>query len=211
MSNTSYHTLQSKQNWSLYIKQLGIQKTHPWFENLMHPSGKIYILSMVWDDSGKPAIIYPDTTKKPEEYAFKIDNGGVQHFIGDGIEVLPPRQIIGGLNVAIFIFKDNSAKRQLGVELKQIQAQFKKSELFQLIKAITDLPLSSKADALTKAADDLCGVIEDILKQSLDKHLATFQGSYGVHNCIRTSKTETLEQNKIRMVLNLVSEPILKN
>ena len=211
MSNTNDHTIQSKQNWSLYIKQLGIQKSHPWFESLMHPSAKIYILSMVWDFSGKPAMIYPDTAKKPDEYAFKIDDGGVQHFIGDGIEAFPPSQITGGLNTAIFIFQDNSAKRQLGKVLEQIQNQFENSELFQLIKKIPDIPLINNADALIKAGNDMCSVIEDILKQSLDKHLATFQGSYGVHNTIRTSKTETLEQNKISLVLNLVSEPIPKN
>ncbi len=175
----------------LYLKSLSLYESFEGFiANLFNPNNEIYFTSIAWDYSGNPPLLYPPKGAKGSDFLIPVKAGKNRQFIGDGINIWPARIVVGALNIVVIVYECDNDVRKLGETLVDIHDKVGNSKLVSLITAISVNPSLATGVAIGSAANELLGVIGNIMKRNSDDYVDLFEGSYG------TDKPQTARVEK---------------
>lgn len=170
----------SPNKWGLYLKTLSLSESFEGFiANLFNPKNEIYFTSIAWDYSGSPPFLYPAKGAKGSDFLIPIKAGKTRQFVGDGVNIWPPRIVVGALNLVIIVYECDRDDRKLGETLVDIHDKVGSSSLASLITAISANPSVAIGVIIGKALNELLGVIGQIMKRNGDDYVDLFEGSYG--------------------------------
>lgn len=189
----------SPNRWSLYLKSISIDEN---FEALSIDENEIYFISIAWDYSGLPPIIYPPKDANISEFTIPLQPGNVRKFVGDGICIWPPRIVTGSLNIIITIFESDKDVRQLGAKLTKIHSVVKDTQLTSLITSIPN-PTMIIAGTVANLAKELIGAIGRVLEENGDDYVNALLGSYATDKP-QTSRVEAYTSKGIGIELEFV-------
>ena len=186
---------------ALYLKDLTLNRSF----NLFQRTNQIYVSAISWDLSGKPPQLYPpvevaDAAWQPPVMAMKPNE--TVKFLGEGIQLWPPQPIKGGLYVQLVVMESDDDLRKLGAKIKKVRRAIEQSELASVLTTLGGAVTGGKLVAVEQAARALSRVVEVILQENKDDHVATFQGTYGAEG-IRAPRTERYDRRGASITLNL--------
>lgn len=187
----------SETRWGLKLKSLTLNKN---FESWIYgiwgnkPTNEIYFTSIAWDYSGQAPIVYPPKGASATDFLIPMKTHTTRQFVGDGIALWPSQNVVGGLNILLFIYECDSDVRNAGERLVTIHDTVQSSQLASLILAISTNPALATGVAIGFAVNELLGVIGKIMKNDRDDYVDLFEGSYGTDK-IQASRHEKYDQD----------------
>jgi hypothetical protein len=166
----------SDEKWGLYLKRFSLNQN---FEFFLTPQqdNEIFFTSFAWDYNGEEPVVYPPKGVDLDAYKFKIKPQGVREFLGDGVNLRPPRKVAGALNLAIIVYEHDGDVRHLGETLIKIHDAVGNSTLTSIITAIPSpavIPI-----AVGPAVLELIDVIGGLMAGNENDWVDTLQGSWG--------------------------------
>ena len=189
---------------ALYLKDLTLNRSFNFFQR----TNQIYVTAIAWDLSGKPPQVYPPAEiagAAPQHVTFPMKPNETMKFIGEGIQLWPQRPVKGGLFVQLVVMESDSDIRRLGEKMTKVREAVENSELATALTTLGGVATGGKLIAIEKAALGLSRVVEVILKENDDDHVATFQGTYGAEG-IKESRTESYDRRGASVTLNLSTD-----
>jgi len=170
----------SPNKWGLFLKSLSLYKSFEGFiANFLNPINEIYFTTLTWDYSGSSPFVYPPKGVQASDFLIPIKAGNTRQFIGDGVNIWPPKIVVGALNIVVIVYESDNDVRKLGETLTEIHNKVEKSKLASLIAAISANPSLATGIAIGQAVNELLGVIGNIMKRNGDDYVDLFEGSYG--------------------------------
>jgi hypothetical protein len=191
----------SPNKWGLYLKSLSLYESFEGFiANLFNPNNEIYFTSIAWDYSGSPPFVYPPKGAQGPYFLIPVKAGKTRQFIGNGINIWPPRIVVGALNLVIIVYECDNDVRKLGETLIDIHDKVESSKLVSLITAISANPSLATVVAIGQAVNELLGVVGNIMKRNGDDYVDLFEGSYGT-DTPQTARVEKYDHESARVEL----------
>jgi len=191
----------SPNKWGLYLKSLSLYESFEGFiANLFNPNNEIYFTSIAWDYSGTPPFVYPPKGAQGPDFLIPVKAGKTRQFIGNGINICPPRIVDGALNLVIIVYECDNDVRKLGETLIDIHDKVESSKLLSLITAISANPSLATGVAIGQAVNELLGVVGNIMKRNGDDYVDLFEGSYGT-DTPQTARVEKYDHESARVEL----------
>ena len=166
----------SDNKWGLYLKKFELKRN---FEIFLTPrqNNEVFFTSIAWDYNGEEPIVYPPKGVELDAYKFKIKPQGIRVFVGDGVNLWPPREVAGALNLVIIVYEHDGDVRHLGETLVKIRDAVGNSTLTSILTAI---PSPAVIPAMiAPAVLELIGVIGGLMAGNKNDWVDTVQGSWG--------------------------------
>lgn len=195
--------VKSKEKWGLYLKSLMLNKSFNFFiSDWLGATNDIFFVSFAWDYCGSAPIVYPPQGSDPSMFVIPMKKKDTRKFIGGGVTLWPPQQVVGGLNVVIIVFECNKNNRVIGKRMTDIHEAISGSKLATLIAAISTASGLATGLAVGSAVVELIGVIGKIMKNDGDDYVDLFEGSYGTDKQ-QTARVEKYDQDAAGIELEL--------
>ncbi len=181
VSPGSFDLITSKNKRGIGLKSLTLTKGFEGFlQKFLHRTNDIYFIAWVWDLSGQPVCQYPGAGANVQDVIIPVSVGNVREFIGQGINLFPKRNITGGIAIRIQLWESDRKERNFGKVLSDTADAIQKSELNNLLSAVsllTGVP-GATITLIKEASVELAKVIGTILQKNGDDYVDFFEGYY---------------------------------
>jgi len=198
--------IKSKKRWGLSLNNLYLNKSFEGFiKNIFQKNNQVYFTTITWDYSGTAPFTYPPKGVQSSSFQIpmKPKTKNSRLFIGNGVDIFPPKIVVGALNVVILVYESDDDVRKVGETLVDIHDKVESSNLAGLISAISTNPSLVSADVIKKSVTDLMGAIGIIMKRNRDDYVDLFMGSYRT-DIPQSSRTENYDHESAGIELNFI-------
>lgn len=177
---SSFQLVTSSEKRGLCLKSIKLLKGFNGFiGNVFSSKNNIYFIAWAWDLSGQPIIQYPGENATIDNVIIPLTVGRLREFIGEGINLFPKRETVGGLAIRIQLWESDKDIRNFGTVMKDTADAIKKSPLSNLLSAIALTGISGATITLIKDASiELASIIGTILGSNGDDYVDFFEGYY---------------------------------
>ena len=150
------------------------------FQKFFKSTSELYFVAWTWDFSGQPINQYPGAGVAAGSVLIPMTVGTIREFIGVGINLFPQRIVSGGIAVRIQVWESDKDIQNFGKAMSETADAIKKSELSNLLAAISLATGGAVASiaVIERASLELAGAIGTILKTNGDDYVDLFEGYY---------------------------------
>jgi hypothetical protein len=184
---------------SLFLKSLRLKQSFDWalFGEAVN---ELYFSAITWDLSGKPPVVYPPASI--QEKALPMKRGDAEAFIGDGVQLWGGGPVVGGLYVRLLIMESDDEVRDFGKRMDEVRGAVANGKLAGALAVLAASVTTPVLDAVGIAANELAGVIANLLKANGDDTVALFEGTYGADRPVAAG-TDSYDQRGAAIALEL--------
>lgn len=177
----AFRLMESKETRGVGIKSIQLTESFEGFiGNVFNPTNDLYFVALAYDLSGEPVFQYPGKDVDPQSVRIPIKVGKVREFIGEGIDLFPKRNVVGGIALRIQIWESDQSTRDFGKVMGDIADRVAGSQLTNVLSLISLATGVSGAtiELVEKASVELMKVIGGILQANSDDFVDFFEGYY---------------------------------
>lgn len=193
---TSHHPV------ALYLKSLVLKESFDWalFGRAVN---ELYIVAICWDLSGAPPVVFPAIPAEAIKGSYRVRKGEHTTFISDGIQLWPPRSVVGGLHTRILVMENDDNVRDLGQRMAQLTEVVGSSSLAATLAALVGGATAGTLTAVAPAATALAKAVAGLLVENGDDLVALFDGTYGAER-LTVTRSERYDQAGVTLELELM-------
>jgi hypothetical protein len=192
---------QSAAPTSLYLRSLTLNESFDW-SLFGDATNELYVVAITWDLSGAPPRVFPPTEFELPKGVYAVERDVEFRFVGDGLQLWPPKRFAGGLYVRVVVMENDDDVRRIGERLRTVRDAVERHELTAALAALAANPTAAAIAAVGTAASKLLGTIGDLLAIDGEDLVGVFDGTYGTDGLVG-SRTEMYDQPGARIVLDV--------
>ena len=149
-------------------------------QRLLNKTNEVYFIAWAFDLSGMPVNLYPGNNLSYQDVIIPIKSGKLREFIGQGINLFPKRQVVGGITIRIQLWESDQEIRTFGKAMADTADAIQKSKLNNLLSLISMATgvTGATITLIKEASIELTKVIGTILQANGNDYVDFFEGYY---------------------------------